>query len=83
MKRKVGGRAFPYDDIQQVNGDGSRYKWSNGQGMTLLDYYAGQVITGILSNPKNKIFQPCEISKLSFDIAEEMVKESIRSKEDL
>ena len=81
MKRELGGRAYPYENIQERY-DGKTIKWSNGQGVHLIDYYAAHIISGLLANPKNKIFTPEEISKLSFDIAESMVNESIRSKKD-
>jgi len=41
-----GGPAFPFPDIVNANGDVQ----SGCNGMSLRDYFAGQALTGLLSN---------------------------------
>ena len=74
MARNKGPRAFPIEVIKERI-SGRATQWGVNEGMSLLDYFAGQVIIGLLSNPKNKIFEPCEVSKLSYDIADAMICE--------
>jgi len=78
MARNKGPRAFPVEIIYQRR-NGVPFKWDVNEGMSLLDYFAGQALTGLLSNPKNKVFAQCEVAKLSYDIAEAMIEE--RTKE--
>lgn len=58
--------AFP-----QLEGD--RLKWW-GHGMTLRDYFAGRSLQGLLM-AHGVVLRPQELSRLSYEIADAMLKE--------
>ena len=51
MEDKNGRQAFPRRPY--ITGDVGCEEWTGGQkGMTLLDYFAGQALIGIISHPQ-------------------------------
>jgi len=55
MSEKIedGGPAFPVPTHSQLQG--AMVHWSWGGGMTLRDWFAGQVLAGLLANPGGPI----------------------------
>lgn len=53
--------------------------YSDSEGMTLRDYFAGQALTGILSNNSNDHKTSKDIVRESYALADEMLAERERS----
>lgn len=63
---KDGGPAFPWVS-DKAN--------TLAKGMTLLDYFAGQAILGILSNPDCKVLKGAdEFASAAYNVAASMIK---------
>ena len=66
----TGGPAFP-----SVPSDPGYSQWD--QGMTLLDWYAGQALAGLLASPESRM--PFDVvQRLAYDHAEAMLAEKAR-----
>lgn len=61
MTKNDGGQAFP--------------GWDNDEGMTLRDYFAGQVIGGICASGPSKAFSNEYLVKDAYKIADAMLAE--------
>lgn len=67
-----GGPAFPLGDIFASDGSGYR---EGSSGMSLRDYFAGQVIAGFAANPGlvARVATPSEAASKAFEIADRML----------
>jgi hypothetical protein len=73
MIDKTGGPAFPTNAV--LNEDGSIYQWPES-GMTLRDWFAGQALMSMLSQP-DKITDStyAKAAELSYKFADAMIEE--------
>jgi hypothetical protein len=62
--------AFPANSIILPSGD---IHWGEA-GMSLRDYFAGQALIGLLSNPTNDPLNPDEYASDAYKIANAMMK---------
>lgn len=71
-----GGPAFPvevqWDDDGSIRGLQTYPRGGWEMGMSLLDYFAGQVVNGLMMTDFGK-GNPKHIAQLSYDIADEML----------
>ncbi len=73
MSNETGGPAFP-QDLQGRRGDDPEL-----QGMTLLDYFAGQALAGMLSNSESKFTNRFSgYAECAYDLAAAMLAERRR-----
>lgn len=70
----TGGSAFPTtpDNETRMNGNG-------GTGMTLRDYFAGQVLAGLMALEAIEHFEPKDIARLAYENADAMIAERAKS----
>lgn len=59
-----GGRAFPSDGSGQYAFD---------PGMSLLDYFAGQALTGIITTFRGATVDAQELARLAYTVSEAMI----------
>lgn len=64
-----GGPAFPCD-VQVEDNSGSHYE--ERYGLTMRDWFAGQVLVGILSGDQ-RFFSPSELATISYWAADAML----------
>lgn len=69
-----GGPAFPAPPVSLKNRDGSEWTVFGGQGMTLRDYFAAQVLAGWCANSSAKFTPWNEVSAAAFAAADAMLK---------
>lgn len=69
----TGGPAFPVADTYHPNGQVQ----FGSYGMTLLDWFAGQALTGILADSESQ-GEPEEFAAAAYNIAESMLAEKAR-----
>jgi hypothetical protein len=72
-----GGPAFP-----RAPGSTDYESWSAHKGMTLLDYFAGQALVGMMQLEDWKDRVPTEIACWAYDQAEAMLAERTRRAEE-
>ena len=65
QKTTDGGTAFPYE-------------WESSKGMSLRDYFAGQVVAGLLANSSYEDYDPGTVAHSAYDMAEAMLAERTR-----
>jgi len=75
----TGGQAFPMTRTELVDPYTGQSRTINERGMTLRDYFAGQIIMGMLANP---ITETCDDSTVEncFRVADAMIAEREREK---
>ncbi len=67
-------QAFPQPRYLDYNGrEPGTYKGGN-DGMTLRDYFAGQVITGMMAHPMKSVVPTPELVRYAYEIADAMLK---------
>ena len=59
-----GGRAFP---------SGGYGQWAPEPGMSLLDYFAGQALTGIITTFRGATVNAQELARLAYTVSEAMI----------
>ena len=65
MSKETGGQVFPIGDTVS----------KGHKGMTLRDYFAGQAITGLLSNEHDSDLSVQTLSRTAYKTADAMIKE--------
>lgn len=68
--RDDGGPAFPVADVYNKDGDGIT---EGSPGMTLRDWFAGQALTGLLSDP-SRAGKPQAFAAEAYQMADAMLK---------
>jgi hypothetical protein len=77
IKKPDGGQAFPKPDVQLENGE----KVWGFDGMSLRDYFAAKAMEGLCSFPFKDDMKTSFVewvSQLSYEIADEMIKQRIK-----
>ena len=74
MSKNAGGPAFPETmfDVQTRHGDAIR---ESRPGMTLRDWFAGQVLAGLMADEGMNHCRWAEYAKCSYDAADAMLAE--------
>jgi len=75
MKTDTGGSAYPQSPFMN---DKERKKYQRWAGMSLLDYFAGQALAGVLANPNMIDITYETIAKNSYALAQAMIEEKRR-----
>lgn len=78
MEKYHNPRAFPYVEEERTSIYANTPDTMLNvvtSGMTLLDYFAGQVISGAISNPTHGRFSSLEIVQYAYNLAHLMLKE--------
>lgn len=73
MTKDAGGPAFP-GEVYSGTANGVK-QFEPHSGMTLLDWFAGQALLGLLSNPRTKHVIADEVSKNCYGMAKAMLAE--------
>lgn len=77
MGEKNGGSAFPIADQRGPNGEG----WAQGSpGMSLRDWFAGQVLQGFLTQEAERAFPASIWAASSYEMADAMLAERDRER---
>jgi len=68
---KTGGPAYPQDEMMD-----SAHSEIHRQheGMTLLDYFAGQALVGLIANPESTEHSPQEMADAAYGLASLMIE---------
>ena len=77
MTQDNGGQAFPRPGYEHLQPDGKILHVPGETGMTLLDYFAGQAVGGLLKGLHDRY----NIARLSYDLADAMLAEKRRREE--
>ena len=72
-KQKDGRSAFPMIE-SDTHGDGRVFHFSTG-GMSLRDYFAAQVLNGMLASDVKRELKVSEMVRLAYKIADAMIAE--------
>jgi hypothetical protein len=67
-----GGPAFPFGQISEITGQPINGYFAPG--MTLRQYYAGQVLIGMMANPNSTAVTSDTIAAWCFQMADAMLK---------
>ena len=70
MKDKTGGSAYPTPNTQCADG----HIHYGDPGMTLLDYFAGQVIQGMCASAPCLEWSDAKLAEEAYNIAAEMIR---------
>lgn len=70
-----GGPAFPRTVRENENGWGNYSVGTSNDGMSLRDWYAGEAMKGMLSNPTNDDTDIPTLARKSYQCADAMLKE--------
>lgn len=87
MKPETGGSAFPSGRIDMVYSKDYPHPrdpvWTSTGGMTLRDYFAGQVLAGLWANPREDFAATTREYKAveCYRQANAMIRESLKEKE--
>jgi hypothetical protein len=73
-----GGPAFPIPSVWYVDGKTPKECNSGNPGMSLRDWFAGQALAGLTSDPGLGIIRA---SRMAYDCADEMMKERERAED--
>lgn len=74
--KDTGGPAYP--TVPKNHGYEDTYGTGSGSGMTLLDWFAGQALCGLLSDHTIERVTPEGYAKSAYDYAEEMIAERMK-----
>lgn len=69
MSKKTGGQAFPMLGNVGYNSD-----WQLEEGMTLRDYFASMVMSGVQSGQNLNKWDPTEYAEYAYEVADAMLK---------
>jgi hypothetical protein len=69
MSKETGGQAFP-----MLGNVGYNSEWQLEEGMTLRDYFASMVMSGVQSGPNLNKWDPTEYAEYSYEVADAMLK---------
>ncbi|HGE8458763.1 TPA: hypothetical protein ACGD77_002971 [Serratia marcescens] len=69
MSKETGGQAFPMLGNVGYNSD-----WQLEEGMTLRDYFAAKVMSGVQSNPELSDWGAEKYANYAYEVADAMLK---------
>jgi len=72
MSKETGGNAFPYSGVHTFQGRGGIT--FDDRGMSLRDYFAAKVMSGVQSNPELSDWGAERYANYAYEVADAMLK---------